>query len=194
VWIKDFKSSPDEDDVEEDDVEMTGEDSGKVSRVDEDQFEKEIRVANETSVEEVRVSYVNPKTLDQLEEWMKEKPIPYISNDKFSQEDIFQYWTGRLQGHAHVNLTYPDVVRMWRQCHGCPASGGGIERVFFSAGKQHDDLKKKPMDKTLENRLKSSINTKLPTCDDNQTQKLHNQINQYPKKKLDMLTWKTLLK
>jgi hypothetical protein len=156
VWIKDFKSSPDEDDVEEDDVEMTGEDSGKVSRVDEDQFEKEIRVANETSVEEVRVSYVNPKTLDQLEEWMKEKPIPYISNDKFSQEDIFQYWTGRLQGHAHVNLTYPDVV----------------------------DLKKKPMDKTLENRLKSSINTKLPTCDDNQTQKLHNQINQNPKKSL----------
>ena len=34
VWTKDFKSSPsEEDDVEEDDVEMTGEDSGKVSRV-----------------------------------------------------------------------------------------------------------------------------------------------------------------
>jgi hypothetical protein len=31
---------------------------------------------------------------------------------------------------------------MWRQFHGCPVSGGGIERVFFSAGKQHDDLKK----------------------------------------------------
>ena len=61
MWTKDFKSSPsEEDDVEEDDVEMTGEDSGKVSRVDEDPFEKEIRLANETSTEEVRVSCANP--------------------------------------------------------------------------------------------------------------------------------------
>jgi hypothetical protein len=43
--------------------------------------------------------------IDQLEEWIQEKPIPYISNDKFSQEVIFQYWTGRLPGHAHVNQT-----------------------------------------------------------------------------------------
>jgi hypothetical protein len=62
LWTKDFKSSPaEEDDVEEVDVEMTGEGSGEVSRVDEDPFEKEIRLANETSVEEVRVSYVNPR-------------------------------------------------------------------------------------------------------------------------------------
>jgi hypothetical protein len=47
VWTKDFKSSPaEEDDVEEDDVEMKGEGSGKVSRVDEDPFEKEMRLAN----------------------------------------------------------------------------------------------------------------------------------------------------
>ena len=143
MWRKDFKSSPsEEDDVEEDDVEMTGEGSGKVSRVDEDSFETEMRPANETSAQEVRVSYVNPKTLDQLEEWMKEKPIPYISNDKFSEEGIFDYWTGCLSGHALVNQTYPDVVRMWGQFHGCPASGVGIERVFCSAGKQHDTLKK----------------------------------------------------
>ena len=60
----------------------------------------------------------------------------------------------------------PDVVRMWRQFHGCPGSGVGIDRVFTAAGKQHDALKKKTMDKTLENTLKTSINTKLPTCDD----------------------------
>jgi hypothetical protein len=167
VWTKDFKNSPaEEDDVKEDHVEMTGEDSGKVPRVDENPFEKEMRLADETNVEEVRVSYFNPKTLDQLEEWMQEKPIPYISNDKFSQEGIFQYWAGRLSGHSHVNQTYHDIVRMWRQFHGCPAPGGGIERVFFSSGKQHDTLKKKTMDKTLESTLKASINTKLPTCDD----------------------------
>jgi hypothetical protein len=54
---------------------------------------------------------------------------------------------------------------MWRQLHGCPASGDGIERVFFSAGKHHDALKKRTMDKTLESTLKASINTTLPTCD-----------------------------
>jgi hypothetical protein len=56
----------------------------------------------------------------------------------------------------------------WRQFHGCPASGGGIERVFFSAGNldSMDTLKKNTMDKTLESTLKASINTMLPTCDD----------------------------
>jgi hypothetical protein len=36
-----------------------------------------------------------------------------------------------------------------------PASGGGIERVFFAAGKQHDALKQKTVDKTLESTLKA---------------------------------------
>ena len=51
----------------------------RVSCVDEDPFETEMRLDNETSEEEVRVSYVNPKC-------MKENPSPYISNDKLSQE------------------------------------------------------------------------------------------------------------
>jgi hypothetical protein len=34
------------------------------------------------------------------------------------------------------------------------------------SGKQHDTLKKRTMDKTLENTLKTSINITLPTCDD----------------------------
>ncbi len=72
-----------------------------------------------------------------------EKPIPYISNDNFSQEDIFDYWNNHLSGHTHVKRTYPDVERMWRQFHGCHGSGGGIDRVFTPAGKQHDDLKKR---------------------------------------------------
>jgi tartrate dehydratase alpha subunit/fumarate hydratase class I-like protein len=47
-----------------------------------------------------------------------------------------------------------------------PLHLGGIERVFASAGKQHDALKKRTMDKTMESILKTEINTKLPTCDD----------------------------
>jgi hypothetical protein len=34
-----------------------------------------------------------------------------------------------------------------------PLSGGGIERVFTSAGKQHDALKKNTMDKTLKKHI-----------------------------------------
>ena len=37
-------------------IEMTGEDSGEVSCVDEDPFEKEMCLDNETSEEELRVS------------------------------------------------------------------------------------------------------------------------------------------
>ena len=138
MWTKNFKSSAAaQDDVQEDDVEMTVE--GRASSVgapeDEDAFEKQMRLSNEVTTEQLRASteprYVKPQALDQLEEWMKEKPIPYITNDKFSQE-----------------------------------GGGGIERVFFSAGKQYDALKKRTMDKTLESTLKASINTTLPTCDD----------------------------
>jgi hypothetical protein len=91
VWTKTFKSSAAaEDDVQEDDVEMTVE-----GAADEDPFEKQMCLSYEL---QVRVStirrYGKPQALDQLEEWMKEKPIPYISNDKFSQEVIFHYWTG----------------------------------------------------------------------------------------------------
>jgi hypothetical protein len=52
--------------------------------------------------------------VDQLEGWLLEKPIPYISNDNFSQEDIFDYWNDHFPGYTHVKRTYPDVVWMWR--------------------------------------------------------------------------------
>ena len=136
MWTKNFKTSP----AEEDDAEMTGagEDSGDPSR-DEDDFEKQMRLVNESDKTTVRVS-PSQAQVDQLEGWRLEKPIPYISNDNLSQEGIFDYWNGQLPGHAHVKQTYPDVVRMWRQYHGCPASGGGIERFFTAAEKQHDAL------------------------------------------------------
>jgi hypothetical protein len=84
----DFKScvAP-EDDVEEDDVQMTveGGTSGSAAPEDEDPCEKQMRLSHES---QVRVSttqrYGNPQSLDQLEEWIKETPIPYICNDKFS--------------------------------------------------------------------------------------------------------------
>jgi hypothetical protein len=127
VWTKNFKTFP----AEEGDVEMTGDGEGLGEpSPDEDDFEKQMHLANESDKTEVRTSH------------------------------------GKLSGHTHVKRTYPDVVRMWRQFHGCPGSGGGIERVFTAAGKQHDTLKKSTMDKMLESTLKAGMNTKSPTCDD----------------------------
>jgi len=104
VWTKDFKSSPaEEDDVEEEDVEMTGEGSGKVSRVHEDPFAKEMRLANETSAEEVRVSYVNPKALDQLEEWMKENRFLTSLMTSSVRKTSFSIGLGVCQGTLMSN-------------------------------------------------------------------------------------------
>ncbi len=69
---------------------------------------------------------------------VSQRTIPYTSNDKFSQEVIFHYLDGCLSGHAHVNQTYPDVVRIHVETvPWLPTFEGVIERVFFSAGK-HD--------------------------------------------------------
>jgi hypothetical protein len=85
---------------------LKGEGSREAFRVDEDPFEKQMLLANEASAQQLRASttprYVKSQALDQLEVWIKEKPIPDISNDKFSQEGIFHYCDGRLSGYTHV--------------------------------------------------------------------------------------------
>jgi hypothetical protein len=83
-------------------------------------------LVNESDTTSVKAS-PSQAQVDQFEGWLLEKPIPYISNDNFSQEGIFDYRNDHLTGYAHVKRTYPDVVRMWRPFHGCPGSGGGIE-------------------------------------------------------------------
>ena len=70
VWTKNFKNSA----AEEDDVEMTvdGEGSGESSR-DEDDFEKQMRLTNESDKTAVRVSPSQAQVVsDQLEGWILE--------------------------------------------------------------------------------------------------------------------------
>ena len=98
VWTKNFKTSQ----TEEDDVERTGDGEGLGQpSPDEDDFEKQMCLTNESGKTSVRAS-PSQTQVDQLGGWLLEKPIPYISNDNFSQEDIFDYWNGQLPGHAHV--------------------------------------------------------------------------------------------
>ncbi len=98
MWTKNFKTSPDEDD----DVEMTGdgEGSGQTSR-DEDDFEKQIRLVNESDKTTGRV-LPSQVQVDQIEGCLLEKQILYISNDNFRLEGIFDYRNGHLSGHTHV--------------------------------------------------------------------------------------------
>jgi len=85
-------------------------------------------------------------------------------------ECIFEVhrWVNVMDSEEDLGIlsVHPTHVSRWCSCtvSKC-AFGVGIERVFFSAGKQHDDLKKSTMDKTLESTLNTSINTMLPTCD-----------------------------
>jgi hypothetical protein len=95
------------------------------------------------------------------------KTIPYISNDKFSQEGSFTIGIVVCQG----TLKSTKRTLMLLGCGGWPESGFGIEWVFISDGKQHDDLKKNtiiPGTRPWKSQwlLKSSINTKLPTGED----------------------------
>jgi hypothetical protein len=153
VWTKTFKSSAAaEDDVQEDDVEMTveGGASSAGDPADEDPFEKQMRLSYESQVRASTAQrYGKPQALDQLEEWMKEKPIPYISNDKFSQEGIFHYWglcvrswlSGNL-GKTALRLT--EIIRMYfdtslktsrRDYSGLSGPGWAVHRkgIFFSS-------------------------------------------------------------
>ena len=90
MWTKTFKSSAAAEVDVQDDVEMTVE--GGASSVgapaDEDAFEKQMRLSNETTTEQLRDStaqrYVKTQSLDQLEEWMKEKPILSVSKASFT--------------------------------------------------------------------------------------------------------------
>ena len=153
VWTKSFRPDP----VQvpsDDEPEAVEEESAGKEPLHEDDFERAMRLQHEA---DLRASSKHAPA-DQLDEWLKETSVPYTPDDNFSQTGIFEYW------HSKTSK-YPDLARMWRQFHACPASGGGIERVFTAAGKQHDDLKKKTMDKTLESTLKAGLNTKLPTCD-----------------------------
>ena len=70
---------------------MTGDGEGLGQpSADEDDFEKQMRLANESDKTAVRDS-PSQAQVDQLEGWLLEKPIPYISNDNFSKEGIFEY-------------------------------------------------------------------------------------------------------
>ena len=90
--------------------------------------------------------------VDQLEQYLSEPAHPDC--DDFNTIGLFRYWHDK-------RLIWPELVLMWRQFHGCPSNTAGVERMFWKAGKQHDDQRKSTIETTLQRNMKAAQNTKL---------------------------------
>eukprot|EP00918_Siedleckia_nematoides_P044211 GHVU01096623.1.p1 GENE.GHVU01096623.1~~GHVU01096623.1.p1 ORF type:complete len:153 (+),score=16.46 GHVU01096623.1:502-960(+) len=102
----------------------------------------------------VQVGPAEASERDELEQYLSE-PVAEDDED-FSKAGIFAYWYERRN-------RWPNLTRMWREYHGSPASTAGVERLFWKAGKNHDDLKKSMNEASLENMLVASVNSRLST-------------------------------
>ena len=97
-------------------------------------------------------SGVDEPILNELEQYLSEPVHP--DTPDFNTVGIMKYFYERKN-------KWPTLVKMWRQFHGCPSSSAGVERLFYKAGKQHDDQKKSTKEDTLERSLKVATNTKV---------------------------------
>ena len=91
---------------------------------------------------------------DQLEEYLAEAPVK--DSIEFNSTGLLEYWFNKRN-------QWPELTKMARQFLGSPATSAGVERVFSAAGKRHDDLKKKTIEKTIQECLMAAFNTKLPS-------------------------------
>ena len=85
--------------------------------------------------------------IDELEEYLS-----FSTANLTKKSDPLLWW----KQHAY---RFPTVALMARNYLGCPASTGGLERMFSSAGKDHDSLKKNTKETTLETRLMAKYNS-----------------------------------
>ena len=84
---------------------------------------------------------------DELEEYL-------ASPDETDFEmDLLKYW-------KESEYKWPALAKMAKQYLAAPASSAGVERVFSTAGKMHDDLRKAMKDDSLKHSLFAAFNTK----------------------------------
>ena len=68
-----------------------------------------------------------------------------------NDQDILAWWRQEAP-------EFPHLSKMARQFLAAPASSASVERLFSSAGKMHDDLKKSTSEETLESMLIIGLN------------------------------------
>jgi hypothetical protein len=92
-----------------------------------------------------------PSTVgSEIERYLRLPQIPVIDSSGKDQ-DILDWW-------RHEAPDFPHLSKMARQFLSAPASSASVERLFSSAGKMHDDLKKNTSEETLESQLIVGLN------------------------------------
>ena len=92
-----------------------------------------------------------PSTVgSEIERYLRLPQIPVIDPSGRDQ-DILDWW-------RHEAPDFPHLSKMARQFLSAPASSASVERLFSSAGKMHDDLKKNTSEETLESQLIVGLN------------------------------------
>ena len=87
---------------------------------------------------------------DDVNLYLRMPQIP-VQDSSGNDQDILAWW------RDHGNQI-PNLAKMARQFLAAPASSASAERLFSSAGKMHDDLKKSTKEDTLESALIVGMN------------------------------------
>lgn len=105
---------------------------------------------NFASTTTTRNEVVSLSAGSEIERYLRLPQIPVLdSNGK--DQDILDWW-------RHEAPDFPHLSKMARQFLSAPASSASAERLFSSAGKMHDDLKKNTTEGTLESQLIVGLN------------------------------------
>ena len=86
----------------------------------------------------------------EVDRYLRLPQIP-VFDSAGKDQDILDWW-------RHEGVDFPHLSKMARQFLSAPASFASVERLFSSAGKMHDDLKKNTSEETLESQLKVCLN------------------------------------
>ena len=98
-----------------------------------------------TTTEDVEQGNVVVPDYNELERYLRMPQIP-MTDIQGNDQNILNWWRDNESG-------FPYLSKMARQFLSAPASSACAERLFSSAGKMHDDLKKSTNEATLESKL-----------------------------------------
>ena len=105
--------------------------------------------ANTSSTPTIEIQ--GPQTLgSEIERYLRLPQIP-VFDSSGNDQDILAWWRQEAP-------EFPHLSKMARQFLAAPASSASVERLFSSAGKMHDDLKKSSSEETLESQLIIGLN------------------------------------
>ena len=98
-----------------------------------------------TTTDTVDEDHVIVPEYKEVERYLRMTQIP-MTDISGNDQNILNWWRDNESGFPHLS-------KMARQLLSAPASSACAERLFSSAGKMHDDLKKSTNEGTLESQL-----------------------------------------